>query len=563
MSCRSMCFWSCVLLLSAGASSAAEAEAWSDAEVGRILEERIDRYQKSVGIVVGLLDAQGSRIVARGKPGGPSERPLDGDTVFEIGSVSKVFTTTLLADMVEHGELGLDDPISRLLPAAVKVPAVGGHEITLLHLATHSSGLPRLPDNLVPADDGNPYADYTVEQMYAFLRSPGPGREPGARTEYSNLGVGLLGHLLGLKSGAGFEALVHQRITGPLGMAHTAVSLSPEMQARLAPGHGRGLEPVKNWDLPTLAGAGALRSTANDMLRFLGANLELVESSLQPAMRRARAPQRDFTIPGTKIGLGWVLQSGHGADLVWHNGETGGYHSFAGFDLAGRRGVVVLSNSSNDIDDIGLHLLAAGYELAKLEPPRTATKLDLAAADAYAGRYQLGPGFILTFTREGEHCFVEATGQGKTEVFPESPTKFFAKAVDAQISFVRDEAGKVDQLVLHQGGLDQKAKRLAEGEQAASFGPAESLRLPAEKLQRYVGRYELVPGFDITVSREGERLLAQATGQAALEIFAESETKFFYKAVDARLIFVVGPGGVAESLTLDQGGRQTPGKRLD
>ena len=434
----------------------------TDGEVKSILQDRIDRAKKSVGIVVGLVDEKGTRVISYGKPSQESTQIVNGDSVFEIGSVTKVFTAILLADMVERGEVNLNDPISKYLPKSVKTPTRDGKEITLLHLSSHTSGLPRMPNNFAPKDNQNPYADYSVEQMYAFLSGYTLPRDIGAKVEYSNYGVGLLGHILALRAGMDYETLVRTRICQPLKMDSTRIKLTPEMQARLANGHNPALKPVANWDLPTFAGAGALRSTTKEMLKFVAANLGLSNSPLLTAMQKTHQPQHDMGTPDVEVGLGWIIQKKFDTEIVWHNGGTGGYHSFIGFDKKKRRGVVVLSNSTNDIDDIGLHLLESQYPLAKIETPkeRKAIKLDPKIFDAYVGEYQLTPAFILTFSREGDKFFTQATGQQKLELFAQTETDFFIEVVDAQVTFVKDDKGQVTHVVLHQNGRDQPAKKI-------------------------------------------------------------------------------------------------------
>jgi CubicO group peptidase (beta-lactamase class C family) len=434
----------------------------TDDEIRGILQERVERAKKSVGIVVGLVDEKGTRVISFGKPSADAKQALDGNSVFEIGSVTKVFTATLLADMVEHGEVSLNDPISKYLPKRVKTPTRDGKEITLLDLATQTSGLPRMPTNFTPKDPRNPYADYTVEQLYEFLSSYTLSRGIGEKYEYSNLGVGLLGHILSLRAGSDYETLVRKRICQPLRMDDTTIKLTAEKQSRLVTGHNQGLKPVVNWDLPTLAGAGALRSTVNDMLKFVAANLGLAKSPLLAAMQRAQQTQRETGQPDLSIGLNWHILKKFDSEMIWHNGGTGGYHSFIGFDKKNRRGVVVLSNSANDIDDIGRHLLVSQYPIAKFEPPKEhkAIQLDPKVFDAYAGEYQLVPGFSLVFSREGDKFFIQPTGQSKTEILPESETDFFIGTADAQISFVKDEKGQVTQAVLHQNGRNQTAKKI-------------------------------------------------------------------------------------------------------
>ena len=441
------------LLLAAAARTAAADALPSDAAVRAILKERVDSGRSS-GLVVGLLDENGRRVVAYGNAGA-ADKPLDGNSVFEIGSVTKVFTAALLAEMVRRGEVKLEDPVSKYLPETVRMPARGGRQITLLDLATQTSGLPRLPGNLAPKNPGKPYADYTVEHMYEFLSRYELPRDIGEKYEYSNLGMGLLGHALARRAGMGYEELLTKRILVPLDMKDTVITLSAAARARVAPGHDAGGPAVPNWDMPTLPGAGALRSTANDMLKFLAANLDAGAAPLPSALRETHRVRRPTEMPSLDIGLAWHVFHRFGIDLVWHNGGTGGYHSWIGFVAARRAGVVVLSNSSPDIDDIGLHLVESRFPLS--QPPRqrkeSAAPVPPAVLESYVGEYRLSPSFSITVTREGGSLFLQATGQPRFPLYSESETEFFLKVVDAQITFVREE-GRVTGLVLHQSGRD-------------------------------------------------------------------------------------------------------------
>ena len=434
----------------------------TDAEVKAALAERIDTAKKSMGVVVGMIGPQGPRTVGYGKLSDADPRTPDGDTVYEIGSVTKVFTSLLLADMVQKGEVKLDDPVGKYLPPSVKVPEHNGKKITLVDLATQSSGLPRMPDNFHPKDPTNPYADYTPQQLYEFLSSYQLTRDPGEKYEYSNLGVGLLGHALSLRAGKDYETLVRERIFKPLKMDSTSITFTPAMKARLAAGHDPRLKPAANWDIATLTGAGAIRSTANDMLKFLSAWLGYTESPLASAMKTQLATRRPTDGPGMVVALGWHIQSRYDREIIWHNGGTGGYHSFVAFDPKTRTGVVVLSNSANDIDDLGRHLMDSRFALAKFAPPREHKEIpvDPKVFDALVGKYQLAPGFVLSVTREDDKLFTQATGQGKVQIFPESETEYFLKVTDAQITFVKDDTGKVSRLVLHQMGRDMPAARV-------------------------------------------------------------------------------------------------------
>ncbi len=428
-------------------------------EIQQILKDAVEN-RRTVGIVVGIVEADGNKIFSYGKTAREG-RNVDGDSVFEIGSTTKTFTATLLADMVKRGLRSLDDPVAKYLPNKVKVPSRGGKEITLLDLATHRSGLPRIPTNFKPADTQNPYADYTVEKMYEFLSSCVLPRDIGERYEYSNFGAGLLGHILALKAGKSYEALLAERIFRPLAMKSTAITFSPDMSSRLAAGHSAGLTPVKNWDLDALAGAGAIRSTVNDLLKYAAAYMGLKPSPLSAAMEMAQQDRNDTTTPNLRIGLAWHLLKRPDSVIVWHNGGTGGYHSFVGFDRKKGVGVVVLSNSTNTIDDIGYHLLDPQIPLAKFEAKKERKEIavDLSVLDAYVGEYQLAPNFILATTKEGNLLFLQATGQSRVRLHPEAETEFFISEVDAQVSFVKDAAGKVSHLILHQGGQNLKAER--------------------------------------------------------------------------------------------------------
>jgi CubicO group peptidase (beta-lactamase class C family) len=322
-----------------------------------VIKTRVDAG-KNVGIVAGTIDAGGKKAIAAYGSSGPGALPLDADSVFEIGSITKVFTAILLADMAGRGEVKLDDPIAIYLPKTMRVPERSGRKITLIDLSTQTSGLPRMPDNFKPSDMRNPYKDYTVGQLYDFLSRHELRRDPGELFEYSNLGVGLLGHVLTLAAKKPYEQLVKERILDPLDMDHTAITLTPWMQQHLARGHNNAGEPVANWDVGTLAGAGALRSTMNDMLKFARANLQ-TRGRLQQVMQRTHV-ERAPAMKTAGIGMNWIIRKQDGQEITWHNGGTGGYRTWMGFDK--KRGVaaVVLTNSTHGADDLGFELLKPG-----------------------------------------------------------------------------------------------------------------------------------------------------------------------------------------------------------
>lgn len=437
-------------------------------EIRETLVKRVDQLKQAVGIVVGVIEPDGRRVVAYGNLANGDPRTLDGDTIFEIGSVSKVFTSLLLADMVSRNEVTLDDPAAKYLPENVTMPERSGKSITLLDLSTHSSGLPFLPSNRKLKDPRKPYADdYSVNDLYQFLSGYTLPRDPGSEFEYSNLGAGLLGHLLANRAGTDYESLIRIRITRPLNMPDTGITLS-SMEQRMATGHNAMLAPVAKLDLTTLAGAGALRSSANDMLTILEAFLGYKESPLAPAMKAMLEVRRPAG--QTKIGLGWLIYSTDGREIAWHNGGTGGFRSFVGSDPKERAGVVVLSNAStpSGVDDIGLHLLNPKLPLANPEPPKQHTEIhiDPKLLENYTGRYQVTPNLILEITRDGDRLFAQAfvqlphnrsgdpTAAPKFELFAEGGKNFFARVTDKQIAFDTGSEGRATSLILYQAGRE-------------------------------------------------------------------------------------------------------------
>ncbi|HEY1307958.1 MAG TPA: serine hydrolase [Vicinamibacterales bacterium] len=450
-------------------------------DIREILVRRVDQQKQATGIVVGLIEPGGRRVVPYGHIAKGDPRAIDGDTIFEIGSVSKVFTSLLLADMVHRKEVGLDDPAVNYLPAHVRMPERSGTSITLRDLSTHRSGLPPMPGNLFAKmarrkDPDGLHVGYGVDDLYEFLSSYSLPRDPGSEFEYSNLGAGLLGHLLGYRAGTDYEGLVRNRITQPLGMPDTGITLSPSMKLRIATGHNAMLVPVADSDLPTpLAGAGALRSSANDMLTFLEAFLGYTESPLAPAMNAMFETRRPAG--RTEMGLAWFIYSPDGREIAVHNGGTGGFRSYVGYDPKKRIGVVVLSNAFTHIgvDDIGIHLLNPKAPLANPEPPKEHTEIpiDPKLLDNYIGRYQVTAHLVLEITRSGDCLFAQGvaqlpqnrpgdpTGLPKFELFAEGEDRFFARVTDLQITFETGPDGRAAGLILHKAGRDMPGVRLS------------------------------------------------------------------------------------------------------
>jgi uncharacterized protein YneR len=338
---------------------------------------------------------------------------------------------------------------------------------------------------------------------------------------------------------------VARRITTPFGMKDTAVVLSPDAAKRVAAGN-----PIARWDFDALAGAGAVKSTAHDMLIYVRAMMKGGPAAL------ATTPRRATETATRRIGLAWMTEARGGRDVVWHNGMTGGYASFVGFTADGERAVVVLTNSSHDVTDLGMLALLP----ETMTPPAKEIALTEKAAAAYAGRYRLAPGFDLVVRADGNQLRAAATGQGELPLFASGPDEFFYKAVDARVSFRRDAAGKVTSLVLHQNGNDMPAPRV-EAEAPAAAAEGKEIALDPASLQAYVGRYPLAPGFALEVTAEKGQLYVQATAQPRIPVYASATNEFFYKVVDARLTFERDAAGKVIAVVLHQNGQHVRGAK--
>ena len=424
-------------------------------EVVETIEKRIaNNYIPSIAIA--LIDSSGTYYFNFGKTDTDGKK-VDENTIYEIGSISKVFTGILLAQQVLDGDLKVEDEINNLLPDGIVVPVKGDKEITLGNLTDHTSGLPRMPSNFKPSNPNNPYADYTVKQMYEFIANYQPSREVGSEYEYSNLAQGLLGHLLAKNKSTSYEKLMIETIADPLGMTDTRITFNEKMKKKLALGHNGG-QVVENWDIPTLAGAGAIRSSALDMAKFISANLGYVNTPITDAMNVSHRIRHDMA-GGMSVAMGWHVRKGAGMDIYWHNGGTGGYRSFAGFVKETGKGVVVLTNSSQSSDDIGFHLLDASSPLANPKFKKDAIDVPESTLSKYVGVYELAPEFKIAITKEGKQLFGQATGQDKFEIYPENETLFYLTVVAAKISFQLKE-GVVDSLLLLQGGQKIPGKKI-------------------------------------------------------------------------------------------------------
>ena len=411
----------------------------------------------AVGFVVGVVDGEKELVRGYGKLAHTAKDTPTGDTLYEIGSISKVFTGLLLADAVQRGLCKLDDPVQKYLPDEVKLPQWQDQPVLLWHLSTHTSGLPRLPD-MTGCDPNDPYAHFDTARFLEVIGDARLQRAPGVQYEYSNFAVGLLGFVLARMSGAeSYEELLQERITGPLQMRDTAVALSRSLRARLAPPHDADGEPAHTWDLASLAGCGGIRSTVHDMLKLARVELAPGKHALAPAI--ALSQEKRFTNENVTLALGWHFA--RDGVTLWHNGQTGGYHGwFAVVPSKGYAVCLLANNATGPFDTVAERVLQHLFGL-HVEPPEVAIPaiVEKGELERLVGTYRMAPGMEFEITLRERGLFAQLTGQPALRLYPRSPTEFFYRAVDASITF-EVEGEQVQDLVLHQNGRDTRCRRI-------------------------------------------------------------------------------------------------------
>jgi D-alanyl-D-alanine-carboxypeptidase/D-alanyl-D-alanine-endopeptidase len=532
----------CLLLLSASSLAAVERPPLGDhlASTATTLpkgavasaEKRDGSWQYSIA---GMPFAAGHASV-------PPEKVL-----FEIGSISKVFTGLLLADAVLDGKLGLDDTLAQRLPVKFTDPEVGA--VTLKQLATHTSCLPRLPDNMTTVTDSDPYATYDRKALFAYLGAAKLSGKAPCEPTYSNLGFAILGTVLEVTYQSPWASLVERRITAPLGMVDTVQDLSTEQRARLADPWDKD-RPGHLWTFQAMAGAGALHSTTLDLSKFADAWLAGAQGPLGKAWPLLAGDYVEVPFIGGKTGLGlnhMRPQKGDPeGDRYGHDGGTGSYRSFVEIWPRDHRGAVVLASSSEANPVAWLLTWTVGGDLA---PPRTAIVLPASTLDEYPGVYPIDATNRFTVLKRGDQLWVRLTGQPFWPVYATAKDEFFYKVVAAQLSFQRDASGKLDGLVLHQNGNDVPARHDA--------GPPPHIEFPPVKdLSSYAGEYDLgaTPPVILNIVVAQETLTGQLTGQAQFPAFATGKDRFEFDVVPAALTFERDASGNILAVVLHQGG---------
>jgi CubicO group peptidase (beta-lactamase class C family) len=424
-----------------------------------ILVERVETQKWATGIVVASSAPDGRHIVSYGTIAADDKRWVNADTVFEIASLTKIFTALLLADMAHKGEVTPAAAVSTCLPAQVKLPQHDDKQITFIDLATHTSGLPLRPTNLASQSALDKYAGYTVEQLYQGLAAYSLTRDAGSQFEYSNWGYALLANALAHCARQSYEDVIAARITQPLGMNDTRLEPSASMRTRLAAGHDEHLQRVPNEGRGALDGAGGLFSTANDLLKFLEVFVGRSKSTLTEAIPMMLETRRPTDDPTTRMALGWRVSGKEGKQVVWSNGRADGYRTFMGYNPQTHVAVVALANAATNVgvDDIGRHVLDPRMQVIRAHRQIV---VDPAVLDRYVGDYKFEDGNVLAITRSGDHLVSQMTDQGPIELFAESEREFFPRDVEAQIVFATSHRGPAKSLILTQDGESWPATRI-------------------------------------------------------------------------------------------------------
>jgi len=483
-----------------------------------------------------------------------SQRPYDEHTAFEIGSVTKTMTAALLAEFIARGEVALSDPIAKLLPPGTPVPSFNGREITIADIVTHTSGLPAVSATYRPRDVDNPYAGATERDLLDALAATRLTRAPGSKWEYSNFATIVLSYALAKRSGKDYEALLRERLLVPLGMNETYVARRPS-QVRLAQGHLPNAMPAVPWDFhPDMAGVGGVRATLPDMLRYLEGQLGTRDSAITPALEQTQ--KQVASVDGHRMGMNWILSTRNGHTLISHEGGTGGYSSFAGFDRAAKRAVVLLSDTaltaSGGLGSLGSHLLDPSILVGA---PHVVATADAKLIDALVGKYRLRGGLGIELRHTVSHLAIQADGQPEFEMGYDSAGDFYPLKFDALLRPKRKADGSYA-FIWFQGGAVLEAERLDPPMAVASkWTPTEA------QLADYVGDYPLMPNFALRVSATGAKLFVQGTNQRSLEFVSVEKDVFVADSVSAEIDFERDAGGKVVSLTLKQRGQILRGER--
>ncbi|HEY4271805.1 MAG TPA: serine hydrolase [Candidatus Udaeobacter sp.] len=431
------------------------AELPSDDAIRQILSDRVGKNENGVGIIVKIVTPAGEQLISHGHRREGDPRALDGDTVFEIGSVTKVFTALVLADMVQRNEAALADPVGKYLPPSLSVRTRNNRPMTLLDLATHTSGLPFMPENAPPLNDPAA-AKYSPADLARYVANYQPTRDAGTQWDYSNIGYWILSEALAARAGDNFENLMNKRVIAPLGLTNTGFIVSQKMRSDAAQGHDAALKPAPSVSslaiYSLMPAAGGLYSTANDLGKLLSAAMSLQASPLSVAIKLTLEARRP-TGGSEEQALGWSIVGKGDGEIIYRDGGTFGFASSIAFDPKQRIGVVVLSNQNGSIDDIARHLLRPDSPLkTAAKTSHTEITIDPVVLDRYVGRYEIKGEGTFTVAREDNFLTIESPadwGLPKLHIHPETHRDFFAAELPLRITFQSDAGDHITGFLIY------------------------------------------------------------------------------------------------------------------
>jgi CubicO group peptidase (beta-lactamase class C family) len=404
------------------------------------------------GLVIGLYDAGRREIYGFGK--GPGGAPPDGASLFELGTLTRIYTGLLLADAVQRREVELDAQVAEYLPPGVTVPTRDKAAITLRHLALHGSGLPTVPPSAGRASPTDPFAGYDEEALYRDLLGAELAFPPGAAMRTSSFGTGLLGFALGRKLGTGYERAVTARLLGPLELRDTMFAVPAAAAARRMAGSDDDLAAVPPWTWGVLAGAGGLVSSVRDQLKLIDAQLDAAAGGkslpLRNPMRLAQEPQLEGSAENASLSF---LIDAEGRS--WAGGGTGGFRGFIGFDPKTKRGVVVLASTATPLVE---RLGRALYGVFEATPPKPWAAPAAEQLASYAGHYDFG-GTKLTIAAGGRRLYLEAPNEPRVRLLPVSDHEFWIESLGA-VAIFQKEGDKIARLVFGVGARQIVAPRV-------------------------------------------------------------------------------------------------------
>ena len=510
------------------------------------MEEVVQTYVKNKTFMGAVLVARGSEVILSKGYGSANlewDVPNTPATKFRLGSITKQFTAASILLLAERGKLTLDDPIKMYVPDAPKE----WDRITIFNLLTHSSGIPNFTS--LPDYKSLKLAEMPVAKTIVTVRDKPLDFVPGEKMSYSNSGYLVLGHVIETVTGASYEKFVTDNIFTPLGMKDSGYDSNQTVIARRAAGYMPSPSGPVNAGFVHMSiphAAGALYSTTEDLLRW--------EQGLFAGKVISPASLAKMTTPfKNDYALGLVVQTASGRKVIQHGGGIDGFNTFLAYYPDAKLTVAVLANINGTTpNQIATKLAELAHGGAvQLTSERKEIALPVATLSKYVGTYELQPGVNMMIRLAGDHLTTQLTGQQQFPIFAESETKFFLKVVDAQVEFFTDASGVVTHAVMHQNGRDREVRRTSAT--VAETPPRKEITVPASTLALYVGTYQMPSNAELSVTLEGNQLMAQLTGQPKFPIFAESETLFFYKIVEATLEFQKEASGAVTAVRLRQG----------